>query len=541
MLDTLSPTVGGRKLSLPPPTQCPSCRLRRRMAWRNERFFFRRSCTLCSRPIVSIYPEDTPFPVYCSRCFWSDEWDGLAHGREFDFSKPLFEQLTALQRDVPRIALLSKNSENSDFANHTLGSRNCYMCVGAFGSEDVLFSRKVSGSRRVMDSSFVLGGSDAVYECFWVQNVQHCSHLINCFSMIDSHFCIDCRNCDHCFRCWNLRNKRWCFENEQLSQDEYLRRTADWMYKRSVLQEHQQRFETIRQHVANYRCLDHQNCEDCRGDQLVSAKNLYECYDTSHAENLRYCAECEPTADLVPSKTCMDVWGFGSGELLYEVQAQVVAYQNVVSNFSYNVKSSLYTDNCHNSTDCTACISVRGMQYCVLNRQYSRAEYESLVPRIVEHLTATGEWGEFFPISLSPYPYNQTVAGEYFPLSEASLQRLGGRRVEYEPTRHRPTVADLPDDLREIPEAFEGAVMECRGCHSSYRLTRAELDFYRAFPLPVPERCANCRHVSRQKLRRSWSLCSRRCASCSGEVESSFAPSRPEKILCERCYLAAVY
>jgi len=36
----------------------------------------------------------------------------------------------------------------------------------------------------------------------------------------------------------------------------------------------------------------------------------------------------------------------------------------------------------------------------------------------------TGEWGEFFPIALSPLTYNESVAQDVFPLSrEEALQR----------------------------------------------------------------------------------------------------------------------
>ena len=31
----------------------------------------------------------------------------------------------------------------------------------------------------------------------------------------------------------------------------------------------------------------------------------------------------------------------------------------------------------------------------------------------------TGEWGEFFPASFSPFGYNETVAQEYFPLNRS--------------------------------------------------------------------------------------------------------------------------
>jgi hypothetical protein len=33
----------------------------------------------------------------------------------------------------------------------------------------------------------------------------------------------------------------------------------------------------------------------------------------------------------------------------------------------------------------------------------------------------TGEWGEFFPSSLSPFGYNETVANEYFPMKREDI------------------------------------------------------------------------------------------------------------------------
>jgi len=32
------------------------------------------------------------------------------------------------------------------------------------------------------------------------------------------------------------------------------------------------------------------------------------------------------------------------------------------------------------------------MKYCILNKQYSKEEYEELVPKIIEHMQKTGEW-----------------------------------------------------------------------------------------------------------------------------------------------------
>src|SRR3989338_913779 len=88
----------------PPPTTCPDCRMQRLMAWRNERILYGRTCDLTQQKIISMYPADTPFPVYQRIAWWSDQWDALNYGREFDFNRPFFAQFADLQKVVPRMA-----------------------------------------------------------------------------------------------------------------------------------------------------------------------------------------------------------------------------------------------------------------------------------------------------------------------------------------------------------------------------------------------------------------------------------------------------
>ena len=86
-----------------------------------------------------------------------------------------------------------------------------------------------------------------------------------------------------------------------------------------------------------------------------------------------------------------------------------------------NIQYVLYSDSCSSSNHLFGCIGLRNKSYCILNKQYTKEEYEVLVPRIIEHMMKTGEWGEFFPATLSPFGYNETVAMEYFPLSREAV------------------------------------------------------------------------------------------------------------------------
>src|SRR3989344_531957 len=95
---------------VPPPNYCPKCREMHRLAFRNERTLYKRTCSQSGKQVISIYPENTPFPVYDQHIWWGDEWEALDYGMDYDPKRPFFEQLQELKNKVPRISLLNINS-----------------------------------------------------------------------------------------------------------------------------------------------------------------------------------------------------------------------------------------------------------------------------------------------------------------------------------------------------------------------------------------------------------------------------------------------
>jgi hypothetical protein len=98
--------------------------------------------------------------------------------------------------------------------------------------------------------------------------------------------------------------------------------------------------------------------------------------------------------------------------------------ENVLfSNVIWGGNNVFYCDNSlNNSHHCFGCVSLRGnVSYCILNKQYSKEEYEALVPKIIEHMTKTGEWGEFFPSSLSPFRLQRDRRSGIFPMTRAEI------------------------------------------------------------------------------------------------------------------------
>jgi hypothetical protein len=80
------------KIKVPAPTFCPDCRAVRRMIWRNERIYYKRKCHAPghTEEIVSLHPLDAPFTIYDQKYWWSDEWDPLSYGVDYDFKKNHF-------------------------------------------------------------------------------------------------------------------------------------------------------------------------------------------------------------------------------------------------------------------------------------------------------------------------------------------------------------------------------------------------------------------------------------------------------------------
>ena len=58
--------------NLPLPEHCPSCRHKQRMALRSERMLYPRECDKCGESMLSVYPKEAPYQVYCQDCFWED-------------------------------------------------------------------------------------------------------------------------------------------------------------------------------------------------------------------------------------------------------------------------------------------------------------------------------------------------------------------------------------------------------------------------------------------------------------------------------------
>jgi hypothetical protein len=260
---------------------------------------------------------------------------------------------------------------------------------------------------------------------------------------------------------------------------------------------------------------------------------------------------------------------YGPGEhvdLSYEVMDSGLNASRLINGIVvWGGKNVLYSYNCHGCNDCFGCIGLRNKQYCILNKQYSKEEYEELTPRIIDQMNTmpyvdqrgrTYGYGEFFPPELSPFAYNETIAQEYFPLTKDETMGRGYRWKDPNIKEYQVTIRseDLPDNIKDVTDSIVNEVVGCEHagrclhqCVGAFKIVPQELQFYKRMNLPLPRLCPNCRHYERLKKRNPMKLWHRSCmcdrknhfhgdSHCTVEFETSYAPDRPEIVYCESCY-----
>ena len=285
--------------------------------------------------------------------------------------------------------------------------------------------------------------------------------------------------------------------------------------------------------------------EDVSGDNLSESKNTFDSYDCMGMRDCRYCTNCMMGCN---DSYDIDAWGTDTANC-YNCAYVGAGAQNMlgcfycgfgVSNLSYCIfclqggKGSLF-----------GCEAIRKEGYCILNKQYSQDEYEEMVPRIIEHMQKTGEWTQFFPLTMSLFAYNETVANDYFPLAKQETLNSGLQLKETDdrmPDVERVINAlELPDSINDIPDDILNWAIRCDQSGRPFKIQKAELEYYRKMTIPLPRKHFDIRHAKRLALRPPRKLWNRQCTKCQKVIATSYAPDSPEIVYCESCYLHLVY
>ena len=536
------------QIKVPPPLCCPDCRAQRRISFRNERTLYKRACDLCKKDGISLYPNGTLFPVYCQKCWWGDGWDPTIYGMDYDKSKSFLQQFGELKNKVPRIALLVIDSVNSDYTNNIGECKNCYLIFAAENNEDCMYSRLIHNCKTCIDCVSVYE-SELCYECVDCKKCFKCLFSERLQDCIEVLFSFDMRNCQNCILCIDGRNLSYCIENVQYTKEEFEKKKEEILNSYESIEKAKEKYKEMRGR-ATVKYASAIKCNNATGDYMFNCHEGVNIFDVRNSKNSSYVADGE---DPIDCQDCNNL--YFKPERLYNIMGTLQSTNCITGVYIMYGNEVHYSDSCYNCVSCFGCAGLNKKNYYILNKEYPKEGYQKLKEEIVAQLKKDGIYGEFFPPALSPFGYNETLAQEYYPMTEQEAKEKGFNwQNQTSGTYGKETIKEneMPETIGEVTEKILEEILVCKDCKKNFRITKSELDFYKRMNLPLPHKDFECRHQDRMKKRNPRKLWPRACMcelenhthsdkKCSNEFETSYSPDRKEIVYCETCYQQEVY
>ncbi len=313
------------KIKVPPPTFCPECRLIRRMSFLNERTLYRRKCNKTGESIISLFPEDSPMPVYSPKAWWADDWDAIDYGQDYDFASPFFEQFSKLLRKVPQFSLQNQYTTliRTEYVNMGTYNKDCYLVFNTAFSEESAYTTFTRYAKNCFDI-YGSGSCELCYESRYIGNCYKVLYSENCEDCVEVYFSKDLYGCQNCFGCVNLRNKSYYIFNQPYSKESYAEEMKKYDLGSHISIENLKEKVSAFHKLAPVRYMHGVHNKDVTGDIMFDSKNVFDSFYMVAAEDCRYCQ----FVFYKPSRDCYDMtlWGqnatriyecMGAGEVLF--------------------------------------------------------------------------------------------------------------------------------------------------------------------------------------------------------------------------------
>ena len=369
-----------------------------------------------------------------------------------------------------------------------------------------------------------------------------------CFECRDIWFSFDCRNCSNIIGCTGLRHQNYCIFNQKVSKEEYESFIKDY------LNGSREKIESLKQKSTEFiksrpqRASLIEKSLNSTGNLLKECKDCKDCFNVDKSENVKfglYDLELKDSYDLTSAwKTNLSYELIGSFGGISNVRFSRFLLDN-----SIEVDYSTFVINGQNMFGCAY---IKNSKYCILNKQYSKEEYFEMVEKIKKHMNdmpyidkkgRVYKYGEFLPIEISPFSYEETIANEYFSLTKNEIEEKGFNLFDHEIDKnYNVEVINPPDTIDEVDDNILSKAIKCESTGKLFNITKMELDFYRRFNLPLPKESPFARHQRRLKfISEHMKIIHRNCGKCNLEIHSVYNNEEFPIVYCEKCYQAEVY
>jgi hypothetical protein len=583
LLEKLSPKIWWELFLIDIPKICPECRQRIRLAFRNERKFYNEKCSHCWKKEISTISTEMREKIVCQQCWFKENLEKYDEEYDGDFSACLFR----LFKKVPYRSRLIANMENSEYCNQETDDRDCYLNTGWHFNENSLYNTFSLYGKYTVDNYWVFQ-SENIYECinvFESSSVFFSEFIEKSFNIF---FSYDLKWCQNVIFWYGKKNKSYIYKNEILTKEK-------WEEKNKIIREKMKSYKWLQEILKEYaefiksfpkKNFYNINCENILWNENKNIKNGVFCNSWEEGENIMH------WNIFAWVSNSMDIESSGWGEKMYNIASSMKLNNCIVWSHCFwgELRDSYYSYFINGGNNLFWCFGLENKSYFILNKGYTKEEYEKFSIQIIKSLSSpqpshegegAKEWWEFFDISFSPFPYNDTVAMEYFPIkkliyleektkkiikeeifdenwkwivyildgkkfiSEAFLDLWWTEKINiFWRTREQEInipewieviyAKNIPDNINDISEDILKKAVICEKTNRPFRIVKMELDFYKKYSLPLPRIHPDQRHLARIQ-KKSWrKIFERKCDKCGKAIQTTYKEN--ELVYCESCY-----
>ncbi|HBL39513.1 TPA: hypothetical protein DDZ10_02470 [Candidatus Uhrbacteria bacterium] len=488
--------------------------------------------------IISPYHPATGVSVLPDK-EWFDQ-DFSSEYLDDDPNRSVFDVMYELTRNIPLPAHSHAKEPENSVAILSHGDRNSYFSLGS-ESEQSLF---VWWSTRVQTSCLVWN-SDQVAESYSVansKNIHNSLFVRDSSDVLSSAFCFLCEDIESCFGATNQSHQKFIFFNEQLSESEFhSRREKVDLSKRSELEKWMGKFRDL---VGNKTIWpENLNAGDIQstGEYLYDVSDCHACYAcVKHSKDLFYCSFAAEGSDSAFSTPIFSSKCF---EATNQFQSHDIRY----SYACYRCQSMEYSYLCYDCEDCFGCVGLHRKKNHIFNKSYAEDAYWQKLDEIKCRMLDRDEYGQFFPIRMSPTYFGEAGAVNHFGADLSEWERLGGTSFDPESAGAIGDLAkgdstpscEIPDAIDEMKDKdWVGRVVLDEAARRKFRFLKPELDFYRRKKIAPPTRHFTWRMIDLLHESNLAVFEDVDCAKCSQPIRVAKNMVYPNRtIYCKPCYL----
>ncbi len=350
--------------------------------------------------LIWVYPEtDRIGNLVSVKEFGTNE----PKAKEYRPERSFFENfsLFRLTTDLPAIRQFPP-TENSEYAEASgAWVKNCYLDFWAYmDCENILYTYEAKEKcTNVYNSVMVWDRSENIYQSNSILNGFNIFYSRFIYESSDIWFSSNLVGCKECILCDGLENASYQIQNKPYEKEEYFEKKKDllgrkWLYIGL--------YENVSKIGVN---MLSENVVGNFSIKSTSLENGYNNYNIHDGKNV-ILAGCVNGNHYMYN---VAVSGAPQGNHYYNVLNSGWGDHMYCSEVVTGSKL-YYSYHCFECHHCLGCIWLKNKSYYILNKQYTKEEWEVFAEKIFASMEADGTLGEFFPASMNPFYFNDTLA-----------------------------------------------------------------------------------------------------------------------------------